>query len=82
MEEPRSDLNIVDDDRRRQAGQEGCRVELGTSRFTGEGEGCASMGRKERMGKMGFSGASWACDDKCGWQRCSVKYGRSNGSCD
>jgi hypothetical protein len=53
-------MHVVDHDRRRSSGEEGCGVALGAVGFTRERERNMPMSRKGEVRKMGFSGGSWS----------------------
>jgi hypothetical protein len=52
-------MHVVDHDRRRVAGEEGCGVQLGSRGFAGERERGVTMSRKGRLGKQGFAVGFW-----------------------
>jgi hypothetical protein len=60
MEQSGGEMHVVDHDRRRSSGQEGCGVALGAVGFTRERERNMPMSRKGEVRKMGFSGGSWS----------------------
>jgi len=64
-------MHVVDHDRRRSSGEEGCGVALGAVGFTRERERNVPMSRKREMRKMGFSGTSGSCYYECGWSSAS-----------
>ena len=76
VDEPRREVDVVDDDRRRMVGEKGCGVEVGAGGVAGEGQRDASMERMEKGGKMGFPAGSWPGDGKarvlgavtCSWK--------------
>jgi hypothetical protein len=53
-------MHVVDHDRRRSSGEEGCGVAVGAVGFTRERERNVPMSRKGEVRKMGFSGGSWS----------------------
>jgi hypothetical protein len=66
MEQSGGEMHVVDHDRRRSSGQEGCGVALGAVGFTRERERNVPISRKGEVRKMGFSGASWPSYYECG----------------
>ena len=61
-------MNVVDDDRRREAGEEGCGVEEGSGGLAGERERRVSMSREESLGNKGFADRFGPFDNQCGLQ--------------
>jgi hypothetical protein len=66
MEQPGGEMHVVDHDRRRSSGQEGCGVALGAVGFTRERERDVPISRKGEVRKMGLSGASGSGYYECG----------------
>jgi hypothetical protein len=66
MEQSGGEMHVVDYDRRRSSGQEGCGVALGAVGFTRERERNVPISRKGEVRKMGFSGCSWSSQYECG----------------
>jgi hypothetical protein len=60
MEQSGGEMHVVDHDRRRSSGEEGCGVAVGAVGFTRERERNVPMSRKGEVRKMGFSGGSWS----------------------
>jgi hypothetical protein len=61
-------MDVVNDDWRRNSGQEGCGVELGAAGFSGQAQRCATMSRKENLGEMRFADGSGSVDCEERWQ--------------
>jgi hypothetical protein len=66
MEQSGGEMHVVDHDRRRSSGEEGCGVALGAVGFTRERERNVPMSRKGEVRKMGLSGSSWSSQHEGG----------------
>jgi hypothetical protein len=60
-------MHVVDHDRRRSSGEEGCGVALGAVGFTRERERNVPMSRKGEVRTMGCPGGSRSSQDEGGW---------------